>query len=272
MTTADLYKSTLGKSIDMPEFMSRQGHIPGISVNNRFGRNDDIGSIFQPVTMGGVYRTPQVSGATKLRIKAGGDAADTAAGTGARVILLSGLDATGLQITEQIVTAGASASLETTNTFFRLLSASVLESGTYGTVSPIVSSHAASIIIENSAGTEDWLTIDDTEGLGRALSEVGCFTVPLGKVGFIPSILVSVDSTKVADVLLFSRQNAIQESPPYSSVTMLGELSSISGAETVLPWAPFGPFPPLTDIGILAKISVGSAELDVHFEVILIDE
>lgn len=95
-----------------------------------------------------------------MRIKAGGNAADTAAGAGAREVTLIGLDASGNVVTEAIATNGISASSATTNSFIRLYRAYVSASGTYATAA--AGSHTAAIVIENSAGGTDWLTIDAT--------------------------------------------------------------------------------------------------------------
>ena len=43
---------------------------------DKFSRNSTVGTSFEPLCEGGVYQTPQVSGATPLRIAAGGNAAD----------------------------------------------------------------------------------------------------------------------------------------------------------------------------------------------------
>ena len=48
-------------------------------IENKFGDNTAVGTSYVPITGNGIYRTPQVSGATTLRVKAGGDANDTAA-------------------------------------------------------------------------------------------------------------------------------------------------------------------------------------------------
>ena len=95
-----------------PGFNIASGRIPGLSVVHKFGRAS-VGTTYSPVTFGGVYNTPQVAGATTLRVKAG-DANDTAAGTGAREVTLIGLDETGAEVTEAVATAGAAASATTT--------------------------------------------------------------------------------------------------------------------------------------------------------------
>jgi hypothetical protein len=85
-----------------------KGNVTGHSIIHKFGHNTAIPTTYTPVTSIGSYPTPQVSGATTLRIKAGGDANDTAAGTGAREITLIGVDETGAEVTETLATAGAS--------------------------------------------------------------------------------------------------------------------------------------------------------------------
>lgn len=239
------------------------------SVVHKFGANLAVSTSYVPVTIGGVYQTPQPASATQLRVKAGGNAADTAGGNGAREITLQGLNASGELIEEAIATAGASASGNTTNSFMRLFRAYVSASGTYATQS--AGSHSDAITIENSGGGTDWLTIDAT-GFPKGQSEVGAYSVPLGKRAFVPSIIISVDSTKTADVLFFQRQNILEAAAPYSAMRVVLQLGGVSGEETFYPKSPLGPFPPLTDIGFLAKVASTTAEVDVDFEIILVDD
>ena len=71
-------------------FEAAKGNITGSTIVNKFGRNASVGTTYVPVTVGGVYNTPQPAAATTLRIKAGGDANDAAAGTGAREVTVVG--------------------------------------------------------------------------------------------------------------------------------------------------------------------------------------
>jgi len=134
-----------------------RGNVQQVHVHHQFGRNVSCGTSYAPVSDIGVYRTPQVGSATALRIKAGGNAADTAAGAGARSIRLTGIHANGDEATEIIATAGASASVPTNAQLIRLYEAAVVNSGTYGTQA--AGSHVGNITIENAAGTEDWAQI-----------------------------------------------------------------------------------------------------------------
>lgn len=235
---------------------------------HKFGRNIAITSTFKPITMGGVYRTPQVSGATKLRVKAG-HANDTALGTGARTVLLTGLDETGAEIMEVLTTAGASPSADTLQLYMRLYRVELLTSGVYANAD--VGSHAADIVIENAAGTEDWATIDST-GYPKGQSEIGAFTIPLGKVARLRVITATVDSTKSIDLMLLQRRDILQTAAPYSPWRNVNLQTGVSGNFTLDTHNPEGPFPALTDLVFMGKIASGPATAEVDIEISLTDD
>ena len=122
-----------------------KGNISGASIIHKFGQSDAIGTSFVPVARGSIYHTVQVGSATTLRVKAG-NTNDTAAGSGAQKVMLEGIDETGAIATEELTTAGTSASTASTTTFIRLYRMYVSESGTYATSA--AGSHAADIVIE----------------------------------------------------------------------------------------------------------------------------
>lgn len=246
-----------------------KGNIAGHSIVHKFGRYDAIGTTYTPVAGGGIYQTPQVSGATTLRIRAGGHANDTAAGIGAREITLEGLDETGATVIETLATAGASASSVTTATFIRLFRVHVSASGSYATSA--MPSHADTITIENGAGGTDWTSIVDTD-FARSQSEIGVYTVPLGKTAYILGVNVTIDSSKVADVIFFQRRNILETAAPYTAMRMLFQLTGIIAPESIKPKAPFGGFPALTDVGAMAKVSTGTGSIEVDFDILLVDD
>jgi hypothetical protein len=244
-----------------------EGEVAGHSVVYKFGRNDAVGASYAPISMGAVYRTPQVSAATTVRVKAG-NTNDTAAGSGAREITVQGLDETGALVSEALPTAGVSAGAASTTTFLRLFRAWVSESGTYAAAT--AGSHAADVVIENGAGGTDWLTIDATD-FPRGQSEIAVYTVPLGKTAYLYSVDLNVDSTKPASVILFKRQDILQTAPPYSAMRIFTQWDGISGAGSAKPAFPQGPYPALTDIGFMAKAG-SPTSIDVEFELLLIDD
>jgi len=256
-------------SVDYPIRVSK-GEETGTTVVHKFGRNIAVGTSFVPVTIGGVYQTPQVSGATALRIKAG-NAADTSDGNGARTVYVEGLDATGALVNETLTTNGESAGSAGSVSFLRVFRAYVLTSGTYGTQS--TGSHSADVVIENSAGGTDWVTISaPASDFPRGQSEIGAYTVPLGKTAYVKSIAINSDASKSTDILMFQRRDILQTAAPYSAMRAVLEFGGAAGKETLYPNSPIGPFPALTDIGFMARVSTQTGEVDVDFEILLVDD
>jgi len=249
-----------------------RGLTSGMSVIKKFGRNPAVGTSFAPITRGGQYRTPQPSAATTLRVKAGGNANDTAAGTGAREITLEGLGSDFLPLTETLATAGASASSATASTFTRLFRAYVSESGTYATAS--AGSHAGAITIENGSGGTDWVTIGATD-FPKSQSEIAAYTIPSGYTGYVKLKNISVDSGKTVEIIFFAREGADATAAPYKAMRSQsafagvagGTLNNLTGAEI-----PFGPYTGPCDVGFLAKVSTGTASVSAEFEIYLVDE
>lgn len=267
---AQTYNLVESKATDLFGVDCVRGKIKGLKVVHKFGRNRVVPSgVFTPITIGGIYRTPQPSAATTLRIKAGGNANDTLLGTGARKVTLTGVDSTCMEIMEEVELAGISASASTTAQFLRLYEAIVTESGTYATQA--IGSHAGDIVIEDTAGTEDWATIDSTL-FPKSQTEIGNYTVPAGKTAYILSILVSVDSNKAADVALFQRQGVGKTAAPFDAMRLVIEFGALLGVANILPKCPLGPFPALTDLGFMAQVVAGTADVDVDFEILVIDD
>ncbi len=242
-----------------------RGDAPGVSDNHKFGRNSAVAQTFVPVCGGGVYRTPQVGGATALRVKAGGNAADSAAGAGAQSITLECLDETCAFAKETIATAGASASDPTTTTFIRLFRVYVAASGTYATQS--AGSHFAEITVEDVAGTEDWAVIDAT-GFPRGQSQIGIYSVPLNREAYVASIELSTETNKLVDLNFYSRGGILDTAAPYQPMRLRRELVGITGNSEILLEYPIGPFPELTDFGFMARVDAQTADVSIEFTIV----
>jgi hypothetical protein len=238
-------------------------------VHHQFGRNVLVGTTYAPVSDTGLYRTPQPAAATALRIKAGGNAADTANGAGARSVKLWGLNASGDEITDIIATNGASASAATAVTFIRLYLAEVYESGTYGTAT--AGSHLGNITIENAAGTEDWGQIQ-LNGFPSGTTGIGSITVPRNHVGLITSIHINpeIQANKTTDVLILKRESILQTAAPYKPIIKIQEvigMVSNFGITFDMPLV----VPELSDIGVLAKVTSGTGAISIDMEVIFLE-
>lgn len=250
-----------------PYMQSAAGLFRGVSTVHKFGRAV-VGTTFTPIAFGGFYRTPQPSAATALRVKAG-NANDAPAGTGARLITIEGIDASGAEVSENIATGGASAGPDSVTQFIRVFRAYVKESGSYATQTQ--GSHAANVVIENAAGTEDWVTLDST-GFPRGQSEIGVYTVPNGKIAFVRLVTINTEATKDTDVVFFQRQGILKEAPPYDGMRIILGLGGVAGQSSLEPRVPLGPFPAGTDLGFLGKVATSTGTVDVDFEITLIDE
>jgi hypothetical protein len=244
-----------------------RGNMFQAHVHHQFGRNVATPTTYAPVTDIGIYRTPQPAAATTLRIKAGGNAADTSNGAGARSVRLWGLNASGDEITEIIETAGASASASTTQSFIRLYLAEVYESGTYGTQA--AGSHAGNITIENTAGTEDWAQIQ-LNGFASASTGIGSITVPRNHVALLTSAQINVDGSKTTDVLILQREGILQATAPYKPIKKIQELIGINQSIVIQFDTPIK-FTELTDIGILAKVSNGTGAVSIDMEIVFLE-
>ena len=241
----------------------------GIRNVLKFGRNDSVGTSFVPICLGGIYNTPQSGSATTLRIKAGGNANDTAAGSGAREITIQGLDENFLEVSDTLATAGASASSATTTTFTRVFRAWVSESGTYAAAT--AGSHSGDIVIENGAGGTDWLTIDTSVGFPVGQSEVGAYSVCSTKTAYVKLRQATANTGKKFDLIFFHRANTEETSAPYTAMRAKSVIVGVDGgtlgqyADTEVP---YGPFPGPCDIGFMGKVDTGTGELAVEFEII----
>lgn len=242
-----------------------RGNILNAEVTHRFGMAT-VGTDLVPLSDILAYRTPQVSAATALRIKAGGNANDTAGGTGARSVRITGLNATGDVIQETIATAGASASAATSAQFIRLFDAEVAESGTYGTQT--AGSHAGDIVIENAAGGTDWAKIP-INGFPTANTSNVSYTVPRGYTAFIEGTSIAIEGAKLVDVLMLSRGGVLDTAAPYQPIKRVQEWIGIDTNYTDTFTMPLQ-FPELTDIGMLAKVSNGTASVMVQMDILLL--
>lgn len=169
---------------------------------------------------------------------------------------------------EVLATAGGSASVASANTFLRVFRAWVSKSGSYAVTSN--SSHLASVIIENSAGTEDWATIV-SDAYGRGQTEISAYSVPLGFTAFMPYVNIHVAAAQPAGILLFKRENILETTPPYSAARVPVEIGgAINGEHHMEPTIPIGPFNELTDIIFMAKSGASTADVSINFELILV--
>lgn len=154
-------------------FEVSRGNIAGCSAVNKFGENLDVDTTEEDLwSVGGslVYLTS----AENFRIQAGGNAADTAAGTGAREIDITFLDANYNEVTETLATAGASASASTAVTGLRVLRVACGACGSS-------ESNVGIITIEAVTATTTQALVPAGDGQSQQCH----YTIPAGKTGYV---------------------------------------------------------------------------------------
>lgn len=225
--------------------------MPGL-ITHGFGFGHSVGTSFEPITSAGVLNW--LTAASAVRIKAGGNANDTAAGTGARSVLIHGLDANFEPITETVVTAGALASDAPSQNFIRVWRAEVATVGTYG------GTNTAVIDIETTGGT---LLIEI--GGGESHSEFGAFTVPANRTIRLHQVFMFAEATKETTFKMLERKNADIISAPFSPAELEFQAPGVAN-EANLDLRFTKDFPAKCDVWFEAKHASGTGDVSVDFE------
>lgn len=164
---------------------------------NKFGHNGNVGTteeVVWPLSDGHAY----LSAAETLQVSSS-DVDDTAAGTGARTVLLTGQTTGFIEITETVTLNGTS-SVETTSSFLRIYRASVITAGASLTNEGLIS-------IKDNADT---VTLAQVVA-GRGQSQMAFWTVPAGQKAFIPQIHAAETNNKKVTVRLYARDNTVTD-------------------------------------------------------------
>lgn len=127
--------------------------------------------------------------ATKVRIKAGGNAADTAAGIGARGLILSQIGADGKFLTQTLATAGAAASAWAPLASLRNWRTQV------GPVGEFHGTNVGAIVLE-----DENLNVVGYIEAGEGQSQTSAFTVPVDHVALLHLPAASTDGNKNVNI------------------------------------------------------------------------
>ncbi len=240
-----------------------KGNITGESIVHKFGRNTAVANGAWELigNLSAAYTFP--AAATTVRVKAGGNAADDSAGAGARTIRVFGIDSNLNYADEAITLAGASASSSTSTSFWRVFRAFVETCGTYAT--PY---NTGAIVVENTAGTSDLLKMEANE----SQTQLGLYSVATGYTAYLLSIAVQVDSTKPADIRLFTRENFNDTSAPLSASRLRHYADGIAGEYSYVPQSPMLSLAGPSDIWMEAEGSGGVSEVSCDFEMLLVQD
>lgn len=238
-----------------------RGRSPGLSNFHRFGRNDNVGGTLEDIwAAGGIYPWPTT--AETIRIAAGGDPADDAAGAGAQSVVVEYLDENWAFQTETLVTAGAGASLPTAGTARRVIRTYIGNVGTY------TGRNTGAITIENTASAQVLSMISAESGQGL----VSMYTVPAGFTAYLTRLdfFVSAGNTGDADCQMWQRQNADDVTTPFQGARLVFEADA-TGGELISQFSSYVRFPERTDLWCAATISGATGEVSSTYDLILVD-
>lgn len=192
MTTQYVSQTQYGKHEDFNLQVAR-GQIQGHKTLFKFGNNEDINGSLETIwSYGGLYVYPTV--ATQMKVSST-SANDTSGGTGARTIVVSGLNATYDEVSETVVLNGQTAVL-TTNTFIRVFRSFVVLAGSGATAAGTIYIGTGTV----TAGVP--ATVYAQIVLGENQTLMALWTVPAGYTLYISRGTFSAASNNAAQYIL----------------------------------------------------------------------
>jgi len=238
-----------------------QGKVEGASLIHKFGASE-LTTSMGPITQSKTYQTPETAMSLEF---VSGSAQDGVGGTGALEITIVGLNSSWEEVTQVISTNGLTP-VQIPINLTRLYRWYVSSSGSYS--NPLTASHSGELTIRGIGGGTVWSKIV-IDPLPIAQSQIGVYTIPAGKVGYLLSKNVFTDTSKSADIYLFQRCNANDTISPYSGIRKLIEREvGVQGGFSISFEGGKGPFIGPCDIGFMGGVSVGTADVSVEFELV----
>ena len=246
----------LNRIVNDPLLDFARGLVTDKTVIHKFGHSDAINTTESTVwDVSGNHTFNET--AETIRVKAGGNAADDAAGAGARTVIVEGLNENWDEVSATITLAGASASASTTDLFLRVNRAYIDSVGTEH------ASNTGIITIETTTTNDIMCDI----GAGTGQTQMGFYSVPAGHSAYLTRIETNLDakSSKTADIFMY-RYDHMQTGVPKR---LVWRLDSVTGQNSTL-FQSYIEFTEKTDIEVRAT-ATATASLSVNYDLILID-
>lgn len=242
-----------------------RGLVSGASIHHGSGRAVVVSSSFKVLsglTISGVGAlSVHITAATKVRYKAGNANNDADPAIGAQGVLVEGIDATGVEISETVDTNGTSAGSDSTLSFLRVNRISC------GAVGAVGGCNQGSLVIQNAAGTLDMSTIDSV--IGQSFN--GWYTIPLNKTGYLLRMQAQTAEALPIRLLAFKKENILDVSVPTTGKVCLAYWQDMS--ERIV-WDPEGAvkLPGLTDFWFETFGEGAASVISMTFDILLIDD
>lgn len=236
-----------------------EGVVNGYSAVAKVGYNPSVGTSQTLISGTGGAAPYMPTSATLLEIVST-SANDTAVGSGATAVFISGLDASFRETSEILLTNGTTPRVST-KTFIRVFSMVLATVGTYRGV------NAGDIIVRPSGGGTTFLTM--LTGQGIALTSH--FTVPVGKTLYVHSLSFSIESAKSVALSLWIGTNADVVTPPYTPVFATARVGGSSASFEQQFGGLSVPIPEKTDIYITGIAAASTSAVTAVYSYILKD-
>ncbi len=252
--------------VSEPLLDAATGALPGFDSVQIGSRNSSVGTTEELIWEHSAAYAGFATSTESYRVKAGGNANDTAAGTGARSVTLEFLDSDFNRVEETLDTAGASASSATTTKGIRLLRAYVKDAGTYNTAATGAGqANTGNIVIEGQSSGNVLASI--LAGTGR--SQLGIYTIPAGFKGYLRRLRFNVEGNKDADCRVWLRYDANTTSAPFGSKRLFRRLEKAQGSQQIV-FDSYIELPAYTDIWATGQVASGTSSVEFYMDILLV--
>jgi len=242
----------------------RLGKIPGYALELVAG-NGLVTTAYSPISTTLLYPTP--TAAVSLEVLSS-SANDTSAGSGARTITVTGLDANWAEIS-QVITMNGVTPVAVPTALLRVYKVVVTTSGTYPATLN-TGSHAGTITVRVAGAGATWQSINAASGFPAGEASICSYTIPLGKTGYLIWKNLDIETTKAVDVRFLYRELANDVTVPYTGITrqLFRESSSVGESQHI--WkAPLIPMVGPCDLGPIAAVTVGTANVSCDYMLLI---
>jgi hypothetical protein len=229
-----------------------QGH-SGIII---FGYNPDLDTSEESIWPdGGTIPHPTVASVLKV---SSSDANDTSAGTGARTVLISGLDGDYNTVTETVILNGQTA-VNTTNSFLYVNAFYVVTAGSGGQNAGVIYAGTGTV----TAGVP--ATIYDLIAAGYNNRTTAHYCVPAGYTGYMVSGLITAgQASGSTSVTAYLKQHGPD------GILRVGAVTTLNNGSVEYPFDPCYPIPEKNCVGATAIGSAANNSVSAYFNIILI--
>lgn len=179
------------------------GNIPGHTYRNVRGHSHSVGTVDQEISALNTLGFGNWPSAAAGVVIVSDDAQDNAAGTGARSIIIRGLDDVGgewVAATATVIPTGVTPTAATAQTFIRINEIEVVTAGSGLT--------NAGVITASISGADIMEIYED-----HSTAEAGRFTIASGEEGHFQNPEASAVGTKAMTYHIFCRDNTVADAP-----------------------------------------------------------